>query len=165
MSTRPCDNLCQTAINKYIFFVTITSDSIWDQLFVSSWHSSWIRSCPVTYIQRSLHPALEFHLSLIYQLSNNLSKKSFDHEWQNWPCRLNSWVCLKEYCFSKWIPAYFMSVVMTSFSNRFLNYDVMNSVTVNEIQLLWWNEQNLFFFFFKIQIRPNLRSNYSNHTR
>ena len=51
----------------------------------------------------------------------------------------NGWVCLKEYWFSKWIPADFMSVVMTSFSNRFLNYDVINSVITTEIQLLWWN--------------------------
>ena len=34
------------------------------------------------------------------------------------------------------IPADFMSVVMTSFSKRFLNYDVIDSVIITEIQLL-----------------------------
>ena len=42
----------------------------------------------------------------------------------------NGWVCLKEYWFSKWIPADFMSVVMMSFSNRFLNYDVIIRVII-----------------------------------
>ena len=51
----------------------------------------------------------------------------------------NGWVCLKEYWFSKWIPADFMYVVMTSFSDRFLNYDVIERVIVTEIQLMWWN--------------------------
>ena len=46
---------------------------------------------------------------------------------------------LKEWLFNKWIPADFMSVVMTSFSNRFLHYDVINSVIITEIQFLCWN--------------------------
>ena len=61
----------------------------------------------------------------------------------NWPCFFFSkndhcWIYLEEYWFSKWIPADFMSVVMTSFLNRFLNYDVINSAIITEIQLLWW---------------------------
>ena len=57
-------------------------------------------------------------------------------------------ICLKmkmiekvfwRWLFSKWTPADFMSVVLTSFSNRFLHYDVMNSVIITEIRLLCWN--------------------------
>ena len=42
----------------------------------------------------------------------------------------NDWEGLKEWQFSKWIPADFMSVVMTSFSNRLLHYHVI-------ITLIW----------------------------
>ena len=54
----------------------------------------------------------------------------------------NDWEDLKEWLFSKLILADFMSVVMTSFSNQFLHYDVINSVIITEIRLLRWNEQN-----------------------
>ena len=49
----------------------------------------------------------------------------------------NEWVCLKEKLFSKWIHADIMSVVMTSFSNWFLNYDVIKSVIITEIQWIF----------------------------
>ena len=54
----------------------------------------------------------------------------------------NDWEGLKEWIFSKWIPADLMSVVMTSFSNWFLHYDVIKSVIITEIRLLCWNKQN-----------------------
>ena len=52
----------------------------------------------------------------------------------------NDWECLKEWLFSKWIPAEFY--IVTSFSNRFLHYNVINSVIISEIRLLCWNKQN-----------------------
>ena len=52
----------------------------------------------------------------------------------------NDWEGLKVWLFSKWIPADFMSVIMTSFSNRFLYYDVINSVFITEIRFLCWNK-------------------------
>ena len=51
----------------------------------------------------------------------------------------HDWEGHKEWLFSKWIPANFMSVVMTSISNRFLHYDVINSVIITEIWPLCWN--------------------------
>ena len=51
----------------------------------------------------------------------------------------NDWEGLKDWLFNKWILANFMSVVMTSFSNRFLHYDAINSVIITEIRLLCWN--------------------------
>ena len=50
------------------------------------------------------------------------------------PKNENGWVCLKEYWFSKWIPADFMFVVMTSFSNRFVYYDVITSVIISQMK-------------------------------
>ena len=47
----------------------------------------------------------------------------------------NDRVSLKEKQFSKGIPAPIMSVVITSFPNKFLDYDVINSVIITKIQL------------------------------
>ena len=51
----------------------------------------------------------------------------------------NDWEGLQEWLFSEWILADFISVVITSFSNRLLHYDVINSVLITEIRLLCWN--------------------------
>ena len=68
----------------------------------------------------------------------------------------NDWEGLKEWLFSKWIPADFIPVVMTSFSNPFLHYDVI----ITEIRLFCWNEAKLACYFLKVHIRPNLWSNF-----
>ena len=44
----------------------------------------------------------------------------------------NGRVCLKEWYLSKWIPADFLAVVMMSFSNWFLHYDVIDSVILSQ---------------------------------
>ena len=54
-----------------------------------------------------------------------------------------------------------MSVVMTSFSNRFFHYDVINSVIIKEIRLL----AKLACYFLRFYIRPNLRSNFCYYKR
>ena len=47
-----------------------------------------------------------------------------------------SWVGIKHWYLNKWIPADQVSVVMTSFSDQFFHYDVINSVIITEVQLL-----------------------------
>ena len=63
-STRPCDILFQTAVNKYMIVHQFLISHV---LFIET------RSDPLTLWQFqfcSVHPALNFHLSLIYPLSN-----------------------------------------------------------------------------------------------
>ena len=58
------------------------------------------------------------------------------------------------------VPTDFMSVIMTSSSNRFLHYDVIKSVIITEIRLLCCNKNNQHIIFLKFHIRPILRSNF-----
>ena len=76
-STRLCDNLFQTVIDKCIYFFSTTSDSIWDQIYVSYWHSSFLLSNSIWPI--NIYPKLFFILpwNFIYLSSMYLIFKYF----------------------------------------------------------------------------------------
>ena len=46
-----------------------------------------------------------------------------------------------------------------------MNYDVINSVIIIDMQLVVIKLAKLVRYFFIFHIRPNLRSNFGNHTR
>ena len=92
--------------------------------------------------------------------------KSLGHERKIGPVDLskneNDWVCPKEYYISKWIPADILSVGMTSFSNWFLNYDVINSVILPKFNF-FEEIRKIKIFIFDWLKTANLRSNFCNH--
>ena len=82
-----------------------------------------------------------YHLSISKMIRDTVCASIFK-EVRPWTVKSALSICLKiilYWYFIKWIPADFMSVVVTLFFKLFKHHVVINSVIINQIHLLYWN--------------------------